>query len=292
MDTRIGFMGLGIMGRAMAENILKNGHPLTVYNRTREKASLLADLGATVAATPRELAEASDIVIVMLTGPGAFADVLRGEDGCAAALRPGQVVVNMSTVSPADTREFSSLLAPSGARYVDAPVVGSKKPAEQGQLVILAGGDEAVVKGLEPVLLAMGKRVVHCGPVGSGSMLKMAVNLLLGVMLEGLCESVNFARKGGLDPAMVLDVLGAGPLGCGLFALKGPMLASGVYQAQFPLKHMAKDLKCVLDTAYDTGAPVPAASTALGLYQAARDMGLEDMDAAVVMKALETLTGH
>ena len=292
MDARIGFMGLGIMGRAMAENILKNGHPLTVWNRTREKTALLADLGAAVAATPRELAQASDVVMVMLTGPGAFAEVLRGEDGCAGVLRPGQTVVNMSTVSPADTREFSSLLAPSGAQYVDAPVMGSKKPAEEGNLVILAGGDAAVIDGLEPVFSALGKKVVRCGPVGSGSMLKMAVNLLLGVMLEGLCESVNFARKGGLDPAMVLEVIGAGPLGCGLFGLKAPMLASGVYQPQFPLKHMAKDLKCVLDTAYDTGAPVPGASTALGLYQAARDMGLEDMDFAAVMKVLEALTGR
>ncbi len=290
-DKRIGFMGLGIMGRAMAENVLQKGWRLTVYNRSRERTSILSELGAAVASSPRELAEASDVVLCMVTGPEAVYALLTGGDGCARGLEAGDVFVNMSTVSPAYAREIASGLAPLGVTYVDAPVSGSKKPAEEGSLVFLAGGPGGVVNDLEPLFLAMGRKVVRCGDVGQGAMAKMSVNLLLGGMMGALGEMVGFGRRGGLSDDVLFDVLDAGPLACGLFAAKEDMLRSGRYPAQFPLRHMAKDLKFALDTAYDTGAAAPCTAAMQQLYRAAVARGLGDMDFAAVAKLLEELAG-
>jgi len=287
---RVGFMGLGIMGRAMAENVLQKGWPLTVYNRSRDKAAILAELGAKVAASPRELAENSDVVICMLTGPEAVYALLTGEDGCARGLDKGKVFVNMGTVSPAYAREIASGLAPLGVTYVDAPVSGSKKPAEEGTLIILAGGDGAVVKSLTPLFLAMGKKVVHCGEVGQGSMAKMAINMLLGTMMEALAEMISFGRTGGLADETMFEILNAGPLANGLFALKEKMLREDYFPAQFPLKHMAKDLKYAVDTAYDVGAAVPGAAAMQQLYGAAKARGYGDMDVSAVLKVLADLS--
>ncbi len=291
MGQRVGFLGLGIMGRAMAENVLRAGFPLTVYNRTADKAAILAALGARVAATPREVAEASDVVVAMLSGPEAVYAVLAGEDGAARGLERGKIFVNMSTISPAYAREIAGGLKPLGVQYVDAPVSGSKRPAEEGTLVVLAAGADAAIDAVEPVLLAMGRKVVRCGAVGQGSMAKMGVNLLLGAMMAGLGEALAFTRKGGLDDAVLMDIVASGPLACPLFAMKSEMLASGYYPAQFPLKHMAKDLKFVLDTAYDTGAATPLGAALSQLYGVGRARGLGEMDFAAVARVLEELGG-
>lgn len=289
--TRIGFMGLGIMGLPMAENILQDGWNLTVYNRSRERTAILAELGAKVAATPRELAEGADVVVCMVTGPEAVYALLTGEDGCARGLAEGAAFVNMSTVSPAYAREIASGLEPLGVRYVDAPVSGSRKPAEEGKLVVLAGGPDETLAELEPLFLAMGRKVVRCGGVGRGSMAKMAVNMLLGSMIGALGETLAFARRGGLEDDVLFDVLNAGPMACPLFGLKEDMLRTGFYPAQFPLRHMAKDLKFAVDTAYETGAAVPGAASMLQLYRSAAARGLGDMDFAAVAQLLGELGG-
>lgn len=287
---KIGFMGMGIMGQAMAQNLLRHGFPLWVYNRTAARCAILAELGARVASTPRELAEKAEVLIAMVSGPEAVYALLTGERGCARALDASKTFVNMGTVSPAFAREFHHVLAPLGAAYIDAPVSGSKKPAEEGALVILAGGDKARIEALGPVFLAMGKVVVYCGGVGQGSMLKMAVNLLLGTMAQGLAEAASLARCGGLSLDAFFQVLAAGPLACGLFGIKEPMLRKGLYPAQFPLKHMLKDLKSVVDTAYDTGAYAPLAHAALHTFRAAAARGLGDADFAAVAKLVGDLS--
>ncbi len=288
--TRIGFMGMGIMGQAMAQNLLRRKFPLTVYNRTPARCAILAELGAKVAATPRELAEACDVLIAMVTGPEAVYALLTGENGCARALDETKTFVNMSTVSPAYARELAHAIEPLGATYIDAPVSGSKKPAEEGQLVILAGGDKRRVKALEPVFLAMGKAVVQCGGVGQGSAMKMAVNMLLATMMQGLAETTALARGGGLSLEALFAVLAAGPLQCGLFALKEPMLKRRQYPAQFPLKHMLKDLRFVVDTAQDTGTYAPLAHAALNTCRAAVSRGLGDADFAAVAELVRSLS--
>ncbi|MFW5837457.1 MAG: NAD(P)-dependent oxidoreductase [Desulfovibrionaceae bacterium] len=283
MTMRVGFMGLGIMGRAMSRNILNAGHQLAVYNRTpREVPGLESVLKP---GTPADLAKSADVIVIMVTGPEAVDELLFGDNG-AAENAAGKTVVNMSTVDPAYAEGLARKLEVMGVGCLDAPVSGSKKPAQEGTLVILAGGEARLVHELEPLLLAMGKKVVHCGGVGAGSMMKMANNLLLGVMMDGLAEMLAFAEKGGLDPELVLQVVQNGPMGNALFEMKAPLLLSGDHQPQFPLRHMAKDLRFGLKTARETGARLEAGRTVADLFDQAEQEGLADLDFSAVARLL------
>lgn len=257
MDTKIGFMGLGIMGAAMAARILKADYPLMVYNRTAAKAEPLAQLGAGIASSPRALAKTAEIIIAMVTGPEALYELLWGEEGAAAAFSPGQVFINMSSVSPSFTRELGKQLAPTGITFIDAPVSGTKKPAEEGTLVILASGKKEKVEELEPLFLTMGKKVIFCGRTGQGSMMKMFINLLLGLAMEGFAEALNFGRLGGLELEAMLETVFSGAMNAPMFQVKAANLRDRNHPPAFPLKHLTKDAKFVLDTAYELGAPVP-----------------------------------
>jgi 3-hydroxyisobutyrate dehydrogenase-like beta-hydroxyacid dehydrogenase len=292
MDRKIGFLGMGIMGRAMAGNLARAGHEVTVYNRTPLTAEELHLMGVSAAPTPRMLAERADVIIAMVTGPEAVEALLWGPDGAAEAFNGQKIFINMSTVSPRYTRDIAARLAPTSARFIDAPVSGSKKPAEEATLVILAGGPQRDVEESTPLFLTMGKRVVYCGEVGQGSMMKMAVNLLLGAMMEGLCEATAFAASGGLAVDAFLDVVSSGPLQCALFQMKGDMIRQSEFPAQFPLKHITKDLKFVVDTAYEMGAAIPAGQLLLHLYRACVARGLGDMDFAAVLEMLRELGGE
>jgi 3-hydroxyisobutyrate dehydrogenase-like beta-hydroxyacid dehydrogenase len=289
MYQKIGFTGMGIMGQPMALNILRAGYELMVYNRTKDKTLPLAEAGALVAETPATMAAWADVIIFMLTGPEAIDAVIYGEKGVLSAQRSGKVIINMSTVSPAYSRTLNNCLQPGGLDYIDAPVSGSKKPAVDGSLIILAGGPRELVNTLEPLFLSMGQKVVYCGEAGQGSAMKMTVNLLLGVMLEGLCESLNMAQQLKLETGLVLDTILAGPLGCGLFRLKNDMLQQNDFPVQFPLKHMAKDLRFVLQTADEAGAAVPAGHAVFQLYRQGVGLGNGDLDFAAVKKTLEAL---
>jgi 3-hydroxyisobutyrate dehydrogenase-like beta-hydroxyacid dehydrogenase len=290
MTMRAGFIGLGIMGQPMAKNVVKKGYPLSVYNRTAEKATPLKEEGAVMAATPKEAARGADAVILMLTGPQAVDEVMDGPEGLLEGLEPGKTVINMSTVPPAYAKALSRRLDARRVVAIDAPVSGSRKPAEEGALVILAGGPENRIKEVEPLLLTMGKKIVYCGQSGQGSSMKMAVNLLLGIMAAGLCEAVNLGQKCGLSTTTMLETMLSGPMGCALFEFKKPMLISGNYSAQFPLKHMEKDLRFVVQTADEAGAAVPAGHITFQLYRQALGHGLADMDFAAVKKVFEAMS--
>jgi 3-hydroxyisobutyrate dehydrogenase-like beta-hydroxyacid dehydrogenase len=243
-----------------------------------------------MAATPREAARGADAVILMLTGPQAVDEVMDGPEGLLEGLEPGKTVINMSTVPPAYAKALSRRLDARRVVAIDAPVSGSRKPAEEGALVILAGGPENRIKEVEPLLLTMGKKIVYCGQSGQGSSMKMAVNLLLGIMAAGLCEAVNLGQKCGLSTTTMLETMLSGPMGCALFEFKKPMLISGNYSAQFPLKHMEKDLRFVVQTADEAGAAVPAGHNAFQLYRQALGHGLADMDFAAVKKVFEAMS--
>uniref|UniRef100_A0A7C4AGZ5 NAD(P)-dependent oxidoreductase n=1 Tax=Fundidesulfovibrio putealis TaxID=270496 RepID=A0A7C4AGZ5_9BACT len=285
MKLSVGFAGMGIMGKPMALNLAKAGYAVTVYNRTRPLPETIP--GLAVADTPRALAEANDAVFLMVTNPEASDALLWGANGMGPALGEGKLVVNMSTVPPAYAAQAAQRVGETGAVYVDAPVSGSKPAAEAGSLVILAGGPADAVKTLEPLLLAMGRKVVHCGDAPGGSMMKMSVNLLLASMMEGLAEMLVFGRAGGLDVGAMLEVALGGPLACDLFRIKEHMLREGSFPAQFPLKHMAKDLKYVTDTASDMKCPAPAAYSNLQLYNQGMSKGLGELDFSAVIKVLE-----
>lgn len=288
MALKVGFIGMGIMGQPMAANILKAGYELMVYNRTPEKTGALAAAGALVASSPAELTHWADVIILMLTGPEAIDAVLSAEHGILSAQPADKVVINMSTVAPSYTRILGKRLESSSVVFIDAPVSGSKKPAVDGTLIILAGGPQESINHLEPLLRSMGQKVIYCGAAGQGSAMKMTINLLLGVMMAGLCESLNLARQLDLDNGLVLDSILAGPLGCGLFNLKKDMLKQDDFPPQFPLKHMAKDLRYVLQTADESGAAVPATHAVFQLYRQGVCLGNGDLDFAAVKKTLET----
>jgi 3-hydroxyisobutyrate dehydrogenase-like beta-hydroxyacid dehydrogenase len=289
MKPKIGFMGLGIMGTPMAANLLKAGFPVMVYNRSTEKAQPLVKQGADLASNPKTLAKAAEIVIAMVTGPEALGDLLWGPDGAGGAFSHSKVFINMSSVSPAYARELARELEPSGVTFIDAPVSGTKKPAEDGALIILAGGPQDKVQEAEPVLLAMGKKVIYCGAAGQGSMMKMCINLLLGLMMEGFAEVLNFGKLGGLSLEAMLDTVFSGPLNCGLFQVKAANLQNNDYPTAFPLKHMTKDAKFIVDTAYELGAPVPAAQTILHLLRVGVAQGWGDEDVSAIARVLEHL---
>lgn len=290
MKQSIAFIGMGIMGVRMSKNLLDAGFPVAVYNRTLERCGTVSDAGATIAGSPREAADEADVVVLMLTGPEAIDAMMEGENGVLAGLGPKSVLVNMSTVSPEYAKELAARVEATGAVCVDAPVSGSKKPAEDGTLVILAGGPKQTVADLEPAFLAMGKKVVHCGQAGDGSAMKMAINLLLAEMMAGLSESLNLGETYGLSRELMLETILAGPLSCGLFQIKEDMLANGEYPPQFPLKHMTKDLRFVLQTADQAGAATPLCHAAFQLYRQAQGHGYGDDDFAAVREIFKDLS--
>jgi len=287
MTQRIGFIGLGIMGQAMASNILKAGYPLTVYNRTADKAEALRDAGALVADRPSLVTDASDVIILMLTGQEAVDAVLHGDDGVLSGECKGKIVINMSTVPANCSTDWAKQLAEHGATLIDAPVSGSKIPAQQGTLVILAGGPEELIQAQEPLLLCMGKKVIHCGPVGSGSSMKLAINLLLGIMMEGMAEAVHLAESSGIATETLIDAVASGPLACTLFQLKEEMFKTGNYPPQFPFKHMAKDMQFVVAAAAENGAYLPLGTELAKLFSPSADATLMDQDFAAVKTLLQ-----
>jgi 3-hydroxyisobutyrate dehydrogenase-like beta-hydroxyacid dehydrogenase len=289
MKLTIGFMGLGIMGTPMAANLLKAGFPVMVYNRSPEKAAPLVQQGAGLASNPKALARAADVVIAMVTGPEALQDLLWGPDGAGGAFSHRKVFINMSSVSPQHTRVLARELEPTGVCFIDAPVSGTKKPAEDGALIILASGPQDKVAELAPVFQAMSKKVIYCGAAGQGSMMKMCINLLLGLMMEGFAEVLNLAQLGGLSQEAMLDTIYSGALNCGMFQVKAANFQKNSYPPAFPLKHMTKDAKFIVDTAFELGAPVPGAQTILHLFRAGVAQGWGDEDISAIAKVLEHL---
>lgn len=283
----IGFVGLGIMGSAMAANLVKAGFCVTVWNRTAAKSEALAALGAQVAKTPRAVAEASEIVFSMMSTPEAAELVRDGADGIVAGLCEGKGFVDMSTVD-ADTSLISScLVKAAGAMFLEAPVAGSRKPAEDGQLIIMAAGDRALYDKAMPAFEKLGKKMLYLGDVGNGARMKLANNLVMGGMMTALAEGVALAERSGLSPAQLLDVLDAGAMSNPMFRLKGPaIVAKNQYPAAFPLKHMQKDLRLALRMGEECGQTLYATATSNELFKEAVSKGYGDEDFAAVCRVV------
>lgn len=287
MGNKIGFIGMGIMGEPMALNLISGDFKLTVFNRTESKAFPLRDAGADILPSALDVGKINETVILMLTGPEAIEATLWGDSGLLGKGSICRTVINMSTVSPAYTKDLNERLKAEGVLLIDAPVSGSKKPAQDGTLVILAGGPKEVIETLNPVFLKMGKKVVYCGETGSASSMKMVVNLLLCTMVSGLAESLTLGEKCGLSKEAILETVLAGPLSCGLFTLKADMLKAGDYPVQFPFKHMHKDLNFILATAQENGMNAEIGETLRKLYGEGMEQGFADLDFAAIKKVIE-----
>lgn len=285
-NTRVGFVGLGIMGYPMALNLLKAGYSITVWNRSPEKCDDLAAGGASVARTPAEVAASCDIVIAMLADPEACLAVALGPDGIAEAMGPGKGYVDVSTVDADTSTKVASAIRATGATFLEAPVSGSKGPAEQGTLIFLTAGDKALYDASGPLLDVMGKASFFLGDVGAGARMKLVVNMIMGSMMEAFSEGLILAEGAGLQKRDVVEVLGLGAMACPLFALKGPAMCENKYPTAFPLKHQHKDMRLALQLAESLGRRTPVAAAATGEYAAAMDQGLGDADFSAVLEAV------
>jgi 3-hydroxyisobutyrate dehydrogenase len=284
MKPTVGFVGLGLMGRPMALNLLRAGFPLVVWNRTSAKADDVVKAGARLAGSPRELAAAADVVMTIVSDPPAVEAVLFGDDGVLAGLRAGGLLVDSSTVSPALATRAAASCAERGAAFLDAPVTGGTWGAEKGELVFMIGGDAAVLERARPVLEAMGKRFFHLGPHGAGQTVKLAMNLLLALEVGALSEALSLVVRAGLPAERLVEVMQASMGRAPVLDVKAPLMIEERYAPSFPLRLMHKDLGLALDLGNRLGVPLPTAAASREVYSAVRGASSEDLDYAAVAK--------
>ena len=281
-----GFLGLGIMGRAMAENLVKAGHEVMVWNRNAAKCAQLVALGATQADSPRAVAAACDMTFAMVSDPTAAAEICFGEQGVIGGIGDGRGYVDMSTVDAETSAKIARAVVAAGGRFLEAPVSGTKKPAEDGTLIILAAGDRSLYDEAMPAFEVMGKMAPYLGEVGQGAKMKLVVNMIMGGMLTAFCEGMALGQKSGLDGDKILEVLDAGALANPMFKGKGAMLLKEDYSTNFPLKHMQKDMRLAVALGDELGQPLATAATANESFKRARQAGFADEDIVAVYKTI------
>jgi 3-hydroxyisobutyrate dehydrogenase-like beta-hydroxyacid dehydrogenase len=274
----------------MAANIARAGHPLTVFNRTAEKAKPLRELGAGVADSPAAVASSSEIVITMLSDAAAVERLLFGEEGVVSAQPGGLVVIDMSTIAPDQSQRHAQQLASASIQMVDAPVYGSTGPAEQGTLGIMAGGDQDLVKELKPLLTTMGS-VFYLGPSGSGALAKMCFNLMVAGQMVSLAEAMALGNAGGLDLKTLGAIISGSGISSNFIERKIANIVADSFDPAFPLKHMQKDLGLMVRTSDKLGVSLPATGLLQQLFTAARERGLADHDLAAIYRLLNDRTG-
>ena len=288
--TPTGFIGLGLMGAPMAANLLRAGFPLTVWNRTSAKARPLGQLGADVVDSAAKVASTSDVIITMVSDDGALEDLLFGDANVAAALRPGAIVVDMSTTSPECMERTAARMEHSGARLVDSPVFGSTEPAISGNLWAVVGADPDDLARVRPQLDAMCGTVFEMGPVGAGSLMKVSGNLVVTGMIALLAESLTLGRSGGLEPQEMLKVLDAIDFTSPLWTGKGSLVVSEDYAPRFPLRHALKDVRLARSVAASRGIDLHTVAGAEQDYAAAAAAGHLDEDVMAVIHAVRPTT--
>jgi 2-hydroxy-3-oxopropionate reductase len=292
LDEPVGFVGLGVMGRPMARNLLRAGHRVVVWNRSAGPAAELAAAGATVARTPAELAAATPVVLTMLPDLPQVEEVLRRDDGLLAGMTRGSVLVVLGTVSPVAVRDLGARLEPAGVAVVDAPVSGGDVGAEQATLSIMVGGRPEDVARVRPYLEAMGTTVDHLGPRGAGQLAKACNQIVVAASLTALSEALVLARRGGLDPQRVFAVLGGGLAASRVLEVKGPKLLGGDFRPGGAAAFQHKDLGFALAAAREEGVALPLTALVDQLYGAARWNGFGDDDHSVVVRVIERLAGE
>jgi 3-hydroxyisobutyrate dehydrogenase-like beta-hydroxyacid dehydrogenase len=279
---QIGFIGLGIMGSRMAANLLKNGYNLTVYNRTPEKAKPLLAGGAAWAENPASLAGGVDILFTILANPQAVQETALGSNGFLDRMRPGTIWVDSSTVNPSFTTKMAGEAHERGVHFVDAPVAGTKGPAEQAQLIFLAGGETEDVQACQPFFNAMGKKTIHMGPNGMGTSAKMVVNLVLGEAMLAFSEGLVLGQALGIPLEGLMNLLVGGPVAAPFTAGKRAKIEKNQYEADFPLKWMRKDLQLVSLSGYEQGVALPTANAAKEIFTLAERLGWGEMDFSAI----------
>ncbi|GAB4438607.1 MAG: NAD(P)-dependent oxidoreductase [Chloroflexi bacterium OHK40] len=291
MTDRVGFLGLGIMGRGMASNLLRAGFDLTVWNRTAARADELVAAGARRADSPAELAAACEVICCCVSDTPDVREVLLGERGVIHGAAPGTLVIDMSTISPQGAREIAAALAERGVRFLDAPVSGGSEGAAKGTLTIMVGGDADDVARATPVLQAMGKTITHVGGTGDGQTVKLVNQILVVGNMLAVAEALIFAQASGVDLEKTLHAVVGGAAGSWMLSNRGPQVIRRDWRPGFTIDLQQKDLRLVLEAAEQVGAPMIATAMISQLYRTLQSAGLGAEGNHALVKALERLAG-
>jgi 3-hydroxyisobutyrate dehydrogenase len=289
---KIGFIGLGIMGRPMAINILSAGFPLAVWNRTKSKIEPLVSRGVRSVNSPKEAAEISDVVITMVTDSPDVEKVILESEGVIEGVHKGLTVIDMSTISPIVTRRIAKALEEKGAEMLDAPVSGGEKGAIEGALSIMVGGKNEVFRECLPIFETMGKNIVYVGDHGMGQMVKLCNQVICGLNQLAVCEGIMFGIKAGLDMDKMMKVVTAGAAGSWQLSNIGPKILKGDLEPGFKVKHFLKDLRLIMETAAELRVPLPGTSLVNQLYRAVEAEGKEEKGVQALIVTLEKLAEY
>jgi 3-hydroxyisobutyrate dehydrogenase-like beta-hydroxyacid dehydrogenase len=289
--ANLGYIGLGAMGSRTADRLLSKGHTVTGYNRTKSKAQWLLDKGMQWGESPRAVASAADVTFVMVTDSKALTSVADGDDGFVAGLSSGKTLVDMSTVSPEVSRSLAERVRARGAEMLDCPVSGSVSTLEAGKVTMMVGGDKGAYDRVHPLLLDIGPKATHVGPNGSAVSMKIALNLSIGVQLLAFAESILLAEKSGIDRKTAIDVYLSSVLASPMLQYRGPFAMGLPKEAWFDVNMMQKDTSYALDMGRQLGVPLPTGAVANQFLTAARGLGLEKEDCAVLFHVLARLSG-
>jgi 3-hydroxyisobutyrate dehydrogenase-like beta-hydroxyacid dehydrogenase len=284
---RVAFLGLGIMGHAMATNLVKAGHEVTTWNRTPEKQVE----GARPAASPAEAAQGAEVVWLCVSDTAAVENVLFGANGVEQSLTEGMIISDSSTISPTATRKFAERVAQKGVQYVDSPMTGSKTGAEAGTLLFIVGGEEREVEKLKPLYAAMGKKIFRMGETGKGQSAKLAMNLQIALIYEGFAEALTLAAKLGVDTENLVHLINASMVKSGVIEYKAPFVLRRDFSPNFPLRLMRKDIRLALDAAKEARVKLPGLETVEEVYDVAVEEGYADLDYAATLQLLEKWAG-
>jgi 3-hydroxyisobutyrate dehydrogenase len=291
MTERVGFIGLGIMGRGMARNLLKAGFPLMVWNRTASRMDELVAEGATAGQDPADVAAGSDVIITCVSDTPDVEQVILGERGVIEGVKRGALVIDMSTISPQATQAIAAKLAERGARMLDAPVSGGSEGAARGTLSIMVGGEAADVERAAPIFQAMGKTITHVGGGGSGQTVKLVNQILVVGNMLAAAEALLFAQAGGVDLQKALAAVVGGAAGSWMLASRGPQVLARDWRPGFTIDLQQKDIRLVLSAADQLGVPLPSTSLIFQLYRTLQAQGLGAEGNHALVKALEHLAG-
>ncbi len=284
---RVAFLGLGIMGHAMATNLVRAGHEVTVWNRTPGK---LVE-GAGVAPTPAAATQGAEVVWLCVSDTAAVETILFGPDGVEQSLLEGMIIADSSTISPSATVKFAERVRSKGAAYVDAPMTGSKIGAANGTLIFMVGGDEVTLDRLGPLFAAMGKKIFRMGPIGKGQATKLAMNLQIALIFEGFAEALTLATKLGVDARQLVSLIEVTMVRSGVVEYKAPFVLQHDFTANFPLRLMHKDILLALDAAKEARVKLPGLETVEEIYEMATEDGHRDLDYAATLSLLEKWAG-
>jgi len=291
MAQVIGFIGLGIMGRPMARNLLKAGYSLVVHSRSRGPVDEIAKAGAKVGTSSRDVAAQCDVLITMLPNSPDVEQVVLGRDGVIEGARPGMILLDMSTISPIVSQKVGAALQAKPVKMLDAPVSGGEKGAIDGVLSIMVGGDRAVFDQVLPIFQAMGKTITHLGPLGSGGFTKLANQIIVAINLTALAEALTLAKKAGLDRELTLTALAGGLAGSKCLDQKKPNYLANTYNPGFKIDLHYKDLGLIMESARALGVPLPTTAAVQELFSALRVKGRGGLDHSGVITLLEDLAG-